>query len=264
MPENPFLPELQPDLYDQAVFVPVMAEDIERRKRRNRFLISVAVIALVLAGWYGYRRMVDPVAAEQAYTNGARLYRANRYEQAILNFSRAVDLKPDLVEAYRMRGRAYASLGDHDKSIADLTKVSTFLPSDGSVLAERGFVYYDKKDLVHAMDDATDALKLNDKLARAYNLRATIERSVGETAKAIDDFSRAVALAPNLDNYFQRAATYQMINDHRHALADFDEALNISPGESHTHFARAQSRAALGDYKGAQEDIAIGRKIDGW
>jgi tetratricopeptide (TPR) repeat protein len=260
MPEN----ALPPNLQEQTVFMPVMAEDVERRKRRNRIVIAAVTIAVLFAGWYGYRRMVDPVAAQQSYDDGVRLFRSNRYEQAILNFSRAADLKPDLVEAYRMRGRSYAALSDPDKAIADFTKVSALLPKDGSVLVERGFVYYGRKDFIHAMTDATSALKLDDKLAKAYNLRATIERSSGQIPQAIDDFSRAVALAPDLDNYFQRAATYQLINDHAHALADFDEALNISPDESHTHFARAQTRAALGDYKGAKEDIEIGRRIDGW
>jgi tetratricopeptide (TPR) repeat protein len=264
MPDVPFQPDHHPDLHSQPVLVPVMAEDVARRKRRNRTIIVAAVIALVFAGWFSYRRMVDPIAAQQAYTDGVRLYRANRYEQAVLNFTRAVDLKPDHVESYRMRGRAYALLGQPDAAIADFTKASALLPTDGSLLVERGFVYFERKDLTHAMADSTSALQRDEKLARAYNLRATIERSTGETRDAIEDFSRAVALDPNLDNYFQRAATYQLINDHQHALADFNEALNISPGESHTHFARAQSRAALGDYQGAKEDIEIGRRIDGW
>src|SRR5262249_33253897 len=153
-------------------------------------------------GWYSYRRMASPVEAQQSYTNGVRSYQSNRYEQAVLDFSHAVDLKPDLAEAYRMRGRAYSLLGDNDKAISDFTKVSALMPGDGSVLVERGFVHYGIKNPTQAMADATSALRLDDKLARAYNLRATIERSIGEIPQAIADFSRAVALAPNLDNYF--------------------------------------------------------------
>ena len=131
MPERPIAPEPVPE---QPVFVPMMApvmEDIveRRERRRNGIVIAAVALAVLVSGWYGYRRMVDPVAAEQAYTDGVRLYRANRYEQAILNFSRAVDLKPDLGEAYRMRGRSYAALSDPDKAIADFTKVSMLLRS---------------------------------------------------------------------------------------------------------------------------------------
>jgi tetratricopeptide (TPR) repeat protein len=264
MADPQFQPENLPSSQPAAVYVPVTAEDVARQKRKVAAMIAIGVIVAMAAGWYIYRRMVDPVQAQQAYADGIGLFKANRYEQAILNFTRAVDLKPDFAEAYRMRGRAYAAIDKPDDAIPDFTKVSLLSPKDGSVLIERGFAYLDKKDLTHAMADASGALAIDSKLARAYNLRATVERAVGETRKALDDFSRAVELAPNLDNYFQRAATYQMLNDHARAVADFDEALLLSPDQAHTYYARAQSRAALGDTQGAQEDIRAGRKIDGW
>jgi tetratricopeptide (TPR) repeat protein len=241
-----------------------MAEDVVRNQRRQAAMLIAAAIAVILLGWYVYRRAVDPADAQQAYADGVRLFRANRYEQAILNFSRAVDLQSNFTDAYRMRGRAYAAIGKPDNAVPDFTKVSSLQPREATVLVERGFAYLDKKDLTHAMADATSALALDGKLARAYNLRATVERSVGESAKAIEDFSRAVELAPNLDNYFQRAATYQSLSDHKRALADYDQALILFPDQPHLYFARAQSEAALGDTKRAQEDIRIGRKIDGW
>ena len=80
----------------------------------------------------------------------------------------------------------------------------------------------------------------------------------------MEDFTKAVELEPNLDNYFQRAATYQQIGEHQLAIADFGKALEEDPQQPHTYFARAESRAAVGDSAGAQADIAAGRKIDGW
>jgi tetratricopeptide (TPR) repeat protein len=132
------------------------------------------------------------------------------------------------------------------------------------VLVDRGFAYLDKKDWARAIADASRALELNGKLASAYNLRATAVRATGDAARALEDYSRAVELDPNLDNYFQRAATYQLLNDHKRAVADFDQALALAPDQPHTYFARAQSRAAIGDLNGAQNDIRAGRKIDGW
>jgi lipoprotein NlpI len=67
-----------------------------------------------------------------------------------------------------------------------------------------------------------------------------------------------------LDNYFQRASTYQLVGEHKLAIADFDQAVALSPDQPHTYFARAESRMAVGDNLGAREDIRIGRKIDGW
>jgi tetratricopeptide (TPR) repeat protein len=253
-----------PEAEAPVVMIPVPAEDVARRDRRFKALLAAAVVGLGIAGWYVYQRTVDPVRAQQAYTDGVRLVRATRYEQAILNFDRAIDLKADFVDAYRMRGRAYVSIGKPDSAIPDLTKVMTFQPSDATVFVERGFAYVDKKDWSHATADANRALELNPKLARAYNLRATATRSTGDPLKALEDFSRAVELEPDLDNYFQRAATYQLLNNHKQAVDDYTQALTVSPDQPHIYFARAESRAALGDSRGAQDDIRIGRQIDGW
>jgi tetratricopeptide (TPR) repeat protein len=247
-----------------ALMIPVRAEDVERHNRRQKAGMIAAVVAVGILGWFVYQRTVDPVRAQQAYSDGVRLVKATRYEQAILNFDRAVELKSNFADAYRMRGRAYVSLGRPDNAIPDFTKVTTLQPMEPTVYVERGFAYMDKKDWDHAIADASHALELNGKLARAYNLRATAVRAAGNPAKAIEDFSHAVALEPDLDNYFQRAATYQMLHDHEHALEDFNQAVAVAPDQPHIYFARAQSRAALGDTQGAQEDIRTGRRIDGW
>jgi tetratricopeptide (TPR) repeat protein len=264
MPDVQLHPGGSPQPGKPVVLIPVPAEDVVRRQRRKTVLLVAVAVAAIGLGWYVYRRTVNPVDSKQAYADGMNLFRANRYEQATLNFSRAIDLNADFADAYRMRGRAYAAIGKPYSAVPDFTKVASLQPKEAGVLVERGFAYLDEKDLIHAMADSTGALALNNKLARAYNLRATVERSMGEGARAIEDFSHAVELDPNLDNYFQRAATYQALGDHQRALADYDQALAISPSAPHTYFARAQSKAALGDSKGAQEDIQVGRKIDGW
>jgi tetratricopeptide (TPR) repeat protein len=264
MPESQPQPGLSAEPEKPVVMIPMTAEDVERRRRRHYLILLAAGLAVLILGWYVYRRTVNPVRAQQAYTDGTRLMQATHYEQAILNFDRAIELKSDFAGAYRMRGRAYMGVGKPAEAISDFTKVAALQPSEATVLVDRGFAYLDEKDWARAIADASRALELNNKLARAYNLRATAVRATGDAAKAVEDLSRAVELDPNLDNYFQRAATYQLLNDHQRAVADFDQALALAPDQPYAYFARAQSRAALGDSTGAQEDIRAGRKIDGW
>ena len=187
-----------------------------------------------MLGWYVYRRTVDPVRAKQAYTDGVRLVRATRYEQAILNFDRAIDLKADFTDAYRMRGRAYVSMGRPDNAIPDFTKVTTLQPAEPTVYVERGFAYMDKKDW-DPRYRRRFACACAQRQARASLTTCARPRSGcwRSPARAIADFSRAVALEPDLDNYFQRAATYQLLNDHTHAVEDFNEAVAVAPDQPH-------------------------------
>jgi tetratricopeptide (TPR) repeat protein len=257
-------PGVSPEPEKSIVMIPVLAEDVVRGARRRRARVAAAAIAIGILAWHLHQRTVDPVRARQAYTDGVRLVRDTRYEQAILNFDRAIDLKANFADAYRMRGRAFVSIGQPDNGIPDFTKVMTLDPSEPTVFVQRGFAYLDEKEWNRAMADAAHALALNRNLAWAYNLRASAVRSAGDPVKALEDFSQAVKLEPNLDNYFQRAATYQLLNDHRRAVEDLTQALLSWPHDPHLYFARAHSRAALGDSRGALEDIRAGRKIEGW
>jgi tetratricopeptide (TPR) repeat protein len=264
MPDSEEIREDAWESVDASDLVPVMAEDVAKQKRRLRIWITTAVLIVGSVAWNLYHHAVDPVDARQTYSDGVRLFRSNRYEQAILNFNRALDLQPNYVDAYRMRGRSYAAIGKPDNAIPDFTKVVQYRPHDAPAYVERGFAQLDRKSMDQALADAEAAIAADPKLSRAYNLRATVERAQGNLPKALEDFTTAVELDPNLDNLFQRGATYQQLQNHPKALADFTAALVLSPDQPHTYFARAQARMALGDIKGAQEDIAVGRKIDGW
>lgn len=246
------------------VLIPVMAEDVARARRRKMLIGVGAALAVLLMGGIVYKRTADPRNAREAYDAGVRLMQATRYEQAALNFSRAIDLKPDFADAYRMRGRVYVAEYSPDPAIKDFSKLIELRPNDASVLVERGLASLNKKDYQNAIADADRALSIDSKLARAYNLRATARRATGDPARALADFTRAVELDPDLENYLQRASTYQQLGQHKLAVADLDHAMAIDPQQPHIYFARALSEEALGDAAGAKRDIAVGRKIDGW
>jgi tetratricopeptide (TPR) repeat protein len=268
-PQNTKSPITQPLATNSAAtktktWIPMTAADVSRRRNRKILQWSGAAVAAVLITWLLYRGSVRPQEAQQAYDAGLRLYNSANYQQSILNFDRAISLNSSYVEAYRIRARAYFSLRNVDAAIADFSKVSELAPNDASVCIERGFIYLNKKDYPRAIADANRAVTLNPKLARGYNLRGTAIRDMGDPQRAVPDFTRALDVDQNLENYFQRAATYQLLRQHDKAISDFNRALEISPEQPHTYFARARSRTEVGDEAGAREDYTRGRKLDGW
>jgi tetratricopeptide (TPR) repeat protein len=193
-----------------------------------------------------------------------RLMQATRYQQARLNFTRSIELQAGFVDAYRMRARVAVAEYTPNPAIRDFSSVIELNPKDASALVERGFARLDTKDYGNAVSDADRAIAIEPKLGRAYNLRATARRAAGDLRAAIADFTKAVQFDPSLNNYLQRAMTYQLIDEHELAIADFDSAIRFEPQQPHIYFARALSKAALGDAPGAKTDIEAGRKIDGW
>jgi tetratricopeptide (TPR) repeat protein len=245
------------------VAIPVTAQEETRRKRRMLLIIAGAVLAVVVLAGYLYKRSVDPLHARESLDAGTRLFKIARYDQAILSFDRAIGLKPDLAEAYLLRGKSYVGDSRPDPALLDFTKVIELRPSDPNGWIERGRLYLDLNNFHAAVADASQAIAVSPNQAAAFSLRGTALRKGGDPKKAIEDFNRALALEPSANNYFERGSTYQLLGEHQLAIADFDHVIEMIPDLASPFFARAQSRRALGDLPGAERDHQQGRILDG-
>jgi tetratricopeptide (TPR) repeat protein len=252
-----------PDPIEPLVRIPVSAEDIARKKRRRIVTgVTLLVIAAAVAFWL-YRRSADPVQAQASFSEAQRAFAVARYDQAIVDCDRAIGLKRDFADAYLLRGRAYILKYDADKGIADFTRAIKFRPDDPQALLERANAYINQtKDYAAAVADATAAASIDPKLARAYNLRGTALRAMGEPQKAMAEFSRAVELEPNADNYYQRGATYQIVGDHKRAILDFTQVIALGPNKPQPYYARAESELFIGEKEQANKDRAAARSLD--
>ena len=248
---------------EPLVLIPLGAQDVLRRRRRLALtaLLTGALGVAVIA--FAYQRSVDPLHARQSYDAGMRLLSIAGYNQAALAFDRAVGLKPDFADAFLMRGNAYAADSRTDQAILDFGRVIELQPSDPRGWLARGAAYLELKKVLLALADADRAIALDRRLAAAFNLRGLAERSMGDARRAIGDFNAAVALEPNVDNYYQRGATYQMLDEHARAIADMDRVIELRPSAPLGYLARAQSRRAIGDFEGAQADQVRASSIEG-
>lgn len=252
-----------PDDEQPLVLIPVTAEDVARRRVRVRLTATVAILVVLGVAAYLYKRSVDPLNAKESYDAGVRLFKIARYNQAILSFDRAVALKPDMVEGYMMRGKSYVGESKPEEALPNFSKAIELRPTDPEAWVERGAAYLELNNYRAAIADATKAIAVNSVQASAYALRGAAIRKSGDPRKALEDFNRAVDLAPTANNFYERGATYQILEEHRLAIADFDKVIAIIPDLASPFFARAESRRALGDLEAAESDHRQGRILDG-
>ena len=140
--------------------------------------------------------------AEQRYTEGVDAHDAERLEEAVTLYTEAIELDPELVEAYSNRSAAYGGLGRWDEALDDATRAVELEPTDVTVLAgahlNRGASYGALGRWDEALDDATKAIELepNDEslLANAYFVRAIAGAELGRDEEAEADFATACEL----------------------------------------------------------------------
>lgn len=118
-------------------------------------------------------------------------------DQAIADYSKAIQLNPKFAAAYHNRGRAYRAKGDLDQAIADFTEAIRLNPKDTAAYLNRGNVYVDDKgNFDRAITDYDEVIRLNPKDAIAYNNRGLAYWRKGNIDQAIADFTEATNLDP--------------------------------------------------------------------
>jgi Tfp pilus assembly protein PilF len=99
--------------------------------------------------------------------------------------------------------------------------------------------------------------------AQSHTLKAQTLAKSGDTAAALDEFNRAVALDPyNAQALYGRALIYQGNNEHDFAIADFGAASGLNPQKAEPLLGRAISYLAIGKVKEAAADLDEASEAD--
>src|SRR5215510_15579567 len=128
----------------------------------GQYVIALLAVVVCLAGCM--QLPVHPVPerppAEAAFERGVAALTGSAYDQAIADFTQAITLNPQRVEAYHNRGEAYRRQGDYDRALADYTQAITVNSTYAPAYYNRGIVYSNKGDYDRALADYTQALTL--------------------------------------------------------------------------------------------------------
>ena len=87
---------------------------------------------------------------------------------SIADFTKAIELNPDYVEAYLYRGRAYLDRGELEKAIADFTKMLVLRPKLAENFYIRGEAYLRAKKWEEAKRDLTAAILQEVDISQAF------------------------------------------------------------------------------------------------
>ena len=190
----------------------------------------------------------DPeLTADSYYEIALARITADDADDALVNLSKAIDLNPNYVDAYFLRGLIYGSQYDFDKAIADFERVVELDPSH------------------------TDAKAMH---ADAYAARGADYALEKNYDKAIADFERAIELDPDkaefkaaaAATYFLRGATRYEEGDNESAFADLDRAISdiekiieLDPDNSEVRIAIGEAYLVRGiaHFQGGNYDRAI-------
>ena len=128
-------------------------------------------------------------------------------------------------EAYYNRGVAYGMRTSYNDAINDFSEAIKLNLKYAESYAARGNVYYCKGSLDNAVYDYNRAIELNPNLAGAYNNRGIVYDDKSMYNEAISDYTRAIMLKPGYAKaYRNRGVSYYKKGFLTEAKRDFETA----------------------------------------
>mgnify|MGYP000508850971 CR=1 FL=1 len=242
--------------------------------RRRAFLRLVAVFVVSLAVILSIQTAFANEESEKHYQQGEIYASAENYEQAIKEYTRAIEIDPNDATYYNNRGWAYYYQKKYAEAENDFKTALEKNPSNPSY-AHRGMasvylikgnndvakeyytksakhVYYDYKRYELAAKDFGMAITLGEETSEIYNLRGWCYFNLENYDDALTDFSKAIQIDDNpsavADAYSGRASVYRDSVQKRSiesAKINFKEAGRIYLNEKNYAKAREELKKSI-------------------
>lgn len=194
---------------------------------------------------------LNPQLAEAYEVRGQILCNLARYREAIEVFTKLIQLtSPNNIDAYRRRAEAYIAIGElRTGAYGDLTVAIRQDPTNPELYLLRSQLFSRVGSTEEAVADCTRAIELDDDNARYYAARGLAHCDSGNVDRALADFDRAAARDPNCTLvYMGRGLCYAATNDDEAALQAFTKASEINPQHVSAHYERGRTLARLKRY----------------
>jgi len=185
------------------------------------------------------------------------------YREAAADATQVLTLQPEVTDPnlLLLRARAYAGDKKLNPALEDLNKAIEVNPDLVDAYIERGMVFAQARRFDDAIGDLTRAIEIDPQNVKAYAMRASAKLQAEANDDALSDVNQALQLATNDALALRiRGNVYEALTRTDDAIADYRNALAQDPFQ-------AESRDALqrlNQEVPTEEGRLLGEPVEGW
>lgn len=175
-------------------------------------------------------------SSEIYYKLGLCNYKKTRYEEAILNLNKAIELDPsgdcgskEPASAYYYRAESYYQKRNFSDALKDFTKVIQLNPNNKTAYLQRGKIYFENKLFNEAIRDLTEAINSGIKDKETVLIRAKAFYNTKDYKNATQDLKELVDFYGEKDFEIFKMLAYSCLftQNISEAIEYFSEALKL-------------------------------------
>lgn len=219
------------------------------------------------------------------YNRGLANYYLQKYESALADYGKSIELDPKFVNTYINRGLVHLNIKDYEKAIGDFSTAIKLDPNNKLAYQNRSFTYktIGRNDLADAdlaiiarlegkstpPPNTTNTTNTTNTVA-ANNLTPQQTLEVGIYAFENEKYDQAVfflgkylqSFPNNKGAYYIRGLANRRLNNLDYAIADYNKTLELDPNYVDAYVSRGFVFATKRNYELAMKDYNAAIKLD--
>lgn len=166
--------------------------------------------------------------------------RQGRLDEAIKNYSMAIDLTPNAVTLLLNRAAVYTLVDSIALAQADYERIMNIDPADVESRYNHGMIALNTGDPKTAERDFNDILRINPNSGLAKQGQGYLQKHAGNFDKAVECFSEVIKVKPSSTLLANRADCYLATKRLNEASLDIANALELDPDDPFIYILRAK------------------------
>ena len=213
-------------------------------KNFNLTIVVITLLCLAQSSMAQAQRKKSAAGVAEHANKGVELAQGGAYEEAIAEFTKAIELSPKDPRLYNDRGRVYHRMNRLPEAIEDFSKAIKLAPKDYAGYSERGAAEVSQNQMEAALADLNKALELKPDDAQTLRFRASAYKSLKHYDLAIQDYTAILSKTdPNssdqarlvaADLLAKRGYTNSLMQQYENAINDYKEAMRLNPNDTDT------------------------------
>lgn len=178
------------------------------------------------------------------------------YDRAIELYNKILDIDSYSVDSWFSLAKVYARIKSYDSAIEACDFALAIAGDDESIIAFKGYCYYDNEQFHEAIEQFTLYLQSTTDKAVAYELLAETYGRLELHENAIDNLLKAIELNDRShDLYYQLAVNYYYMGHIEEAITNLNKAVACDDSDDEAHVFLGELLLQKHDYQAAYEHL---------
>ncbi len=162
--------------------------------------------------------------AKKYFSSGEKYQTAKSYNEAVDNYSKAIEMDPNYVKAYISRAECYEILGKKSEAAEDYKRATIFSPKEKELYFKAGSLYFDIQKYADSDLMLKQAIDRDDSYAEAIDMRFKALIKLNNFQEALKVADLALGIKKTATSIFNRAMMNDSLKNYIAAEKDYKES----------------------------------------